>query len=121
MTTSILDTIKAMLGVETSQTAFDTDIIVGINTTFMTLHQLGVGPTTVFSISDKTKTWSDFLGTSTDIEAVKSYIYSKVKLTFDPPTSSYVLTAMDVQSKELEWRLAAQVEPEPIPEIPEEE
>lgn len=121
--TSILDTIKKMLGVETDNTAFDTDIIVHINSVFMTLFQLGVGPTECFTISDSTATWADFLSTATNLELVKSYIYLKVKLLFDPSASSTVDAAIARQITEFEWRLTAQAEPpsiviETIPEEP---
>ena len=91
MTTSILNTIKKMVGVDSTYTAFDTDIIVHINSTFSTLNQLGVGPSTPFHISDSTATWSQFMGTNLAIESVKSYIYAKVKLAFDPPTTKPVV------------------------------
>lgn len=108
---SILTTIKKMLGVDEADTNFDIDIIVHINTALMRLNQLGVGPVGGFSISDKTKTWTEYLGTRIDIEAVKSYIYIRVKLVFDPPTSSTLLEALDSTKKELEWCLGVQVEP----------
>lgn len=110
MTTSILDTIKKMLGIESSDTAFDTDILVNINSTFMILNQLGLGPEASFSITGKNEVWSDFLGESVNLEAVKSYIYLKVRMLFDPPTMSSVVEAMNRQIMELEWRLNAQAE-----------
>ena len=107
---SILTTIKTMLGIPEDETHFDQDIKININSVFMTLNQLGVGPSNGFFISDSTKTWSDFLQDQTDVEAVKSYMYLKVKLIFDPPSTSFVLDSMERQIKEWEWRLNAQVE-----------
>lgn len=107
---SILDTIKKMLGVETDSDAFDTDIIVHINGALMTLNQLGVGPEDSFSISDSTETWGNLLGDLTTLELVKSYIYLKVRLIFDPPTNSTVHEAMARQITEFEERLKIQVE-----------
>ncbi|HAQ02994.1 MAG: Structural protein [Candidatus Moranbacteria bacterium GW2011_GWF1_36_4] len=112
---SILDTIKKMLGVETDVDVFDTDIIVHINSALMTLNQLGVGPADSFFISDNTAEWDDFFGTVTELELVKSYIYLKVKMLFDTPTSSTVVEAMTRQITEFEWRLTAQVEKNIIP------
>lgn len=115
MTESILDTIKKMLGIPTTDTAFDTDIIVHINSVFMILNQLGVGPETVYSIEDDTETWIDFLTDSVMYSAVKTYMYLKVRTLFDPPGTSYHLTSVENQIKELEWRLNVQV---PIPPTP---
>ena len=80
----------------------------------MSLNQMGVGPESGFSISDKTKTWVDYLGANANLEAVKSYIYLKVRLIFDPPTSSSLIEAINRQIAELEWRLLIQVDP-PLP------
>lgn len=109
VTNSILTSIKKLLGPEEEDVHFDTDIIIHINTVFMALNQIGVGPETGFSISDKSKTWADYLGASINIEAVKTYMYLKVRLMFDPPTSSPLIEAMERQIGELEWRIAAQV------------
>jgi hypothetical protein len=107
---SILTSIKKMLGIEEAETHFDPDIIVHINTTFMTLNQLGVGPSTTFHIVDKSKTWADFLGDVTTAEAVKTYMYLQVKLLFDPPPTSYAIDAIERQLVKWEWRLNTQVE-----------
>lgn len=109
---SILDTIKKMLGLDDTLDAFDVDILVHINSAFTVLYQLGVGKATPFSISDGTKKWSDFLESNLDIEAVKSYIYLKVKLAFDPPQNSFSIDAINRQINELEWRLTAIAESE---------
>jgi len=110
---SILDTIKKMLGLQLDDDAFDTDVIVDINATLMTLSQLGVGPIEGFSITGSTETWVDFLGDVVNLEAVKSYIYLKVRVIFDPPTISTLLDAMTRQITEFEFRLNIQVD---IPE-----
>ena len=103
---SILDSIKKLLGPSASYEYFDTDIIMHINTAFMELNQLGVGPTKGFSIKDNTAKWTDFLDeTNHNFEAVKTLIYLKVKLVFDPPTSSSVMESMNNQISRLEWRL----------------
>jgi hypothetical protein len=122
MADSILDTIKKMLGIPTTDTAFDTDIIVNINSAFMVLNQIGVGPETVYTIEDSSATWADFI---TDMDqlysAVKTYIYLKVKVVFDPPGTSYLLDAVQNQILELESRLLYQVPIETEPAIPPEE
>lgn len=110
---SILTSVKKMLGIEAEYTHFDADIILYINSVFLSLNQLGVGAETVFSIEDDTAIWTDFLGTSEDLHAVKTYIYLKVRLLFDPPSTSFVIDAIERQIKELEWRLNVQVS-EPI-------
>ena len=109
---SILNTIKKMLGIADDYTPFDQDIIVLINGAIMILRQLGVGPQTGFSISNAEATWGDYLGTDEILLAsVKPYIYLKTKVVFDPPTSSFVLDAMQKQIDEYEWRSNIEVDP----------
>lgn len=102
---SILTSIKKLLGPEEAYEHFDTDIITHINTAFMTLTRLGVGPKQGFRIEDSSAVWSDFLEDDIRLEGVKTYIYLKVKLVFDPPASSAVLQSIKESIAELEWRL----------------
>ena len=102
---SILTSIKKLLGIEEEYTQFDTDIVMHINTVFTILTQVGVGPTKGFSIKDKTAVWSDFTEGVTDLNSIQTYIFLKVKLLFDPPTSSAVIESMNRSISELEWRL----------------
>lgn len=103
---SILDDIKKYIGPSISYTVFDMDIIMNINAAFFTLFQLGVGSNKgVFTINDNTTSWSEFSNDVNVISAAKQYIYLKVRNVFDPPTSSYVLSAYESQIQELEWRL----------------
>ena len=102
---SILITIKAMLGIHEGETYFDTDIIVNINSVLMMLTQLGLGPPNGFMITGNSEEWRDLLLDSTELEAVKTYIYLKVKVLFDPPNNSFTLDAIERMTKELEWRL----------------
>lgn len=106
---SILDTIKKMLGIESDYTHFDIDIITNINTIFLNLQQIGVGPKSGFSITDNTTKWNDYISLG-NLEAVKTYIYLKVRLLFDPPTNAFLVDAMERQIREIEWRLNVQVE-----------
>ena len=108
--TSILTTIKQMLGLDPAYEVFDTSIIANINTVLMTLNQLGVGPTECFTIIDTSATWEDFLGAVTNLEAVKSYMYLGTKLLFDPPATSFVLASYEKQMAMYEWRLNVQAE-----------
>ena len=107
---SILTSIKKLLGITEDYEHFDADIIMHINSVFMILNQLGVGPKEGFSISDETATWNDYLPDGSNLEAVKSYIHLKVKLLFDPPLSSSVMESMQHMISELEWRLNVQAE-----------
>lgn len=117
MNESILNTIKKMLGIADDYTPFDQDIIVLINGAIMILRQLGVGPQTGFSISNAEATWGDYLGTDEILLAsVKPYIYLKTKVVFDPPTSSFVLDAMQKQIDEYEWRSNVEMS-QRIPEV----
>ena len=110
METSILTSIKKMLGVAEDYTEFDEDIITHINSVFLNLTQLGVGPEEGFMIEDGTAVWEDFIDNSIQLQAVKTYMYLKVKLLFDPPLSSSVTEAFTRMIAELEWRLNAAVD-----------
>lgn len=110
MDESILTTIKKLLGITEEYEQFDVDIILHINSVFMILHQLGVGPEEGFSIVDASATWSDYVSEAENLEAVKTYIAMKVRLLFDPPLSSAVMECIKQSISELEWRLNVQSE-----------
>lgn len=103
--TSILKTVKKLVGVPEEITVFDLDIIVHINSTFATLHTLGLGPDPGFMIEDDQATWDQFMGTDLRKESVKTLVALMVRQIFDPPSSSYAVTAMQEQIRELQWRL----------------
>lgn len=108
---SILTSIKKMLGIVEEYEHFDADLTMHINSAFAVLNQLGVGPSEGFSISDKTATWRDFTKDDSKLDPVKSYIYLKVKMIFDPPQSSAIAEAYKNQISEFEWRLNVTVDP----------
>lgn len=111
MTDSILNTIKQMIGgAAAHDTVFDVDIITHINTAFMTLAQIGIGPSTGFRIKDDLDLWSDVITDERNLESVKSYIYIKVKLLFDPPASASIAETLKQQASEIEWRLSVEAE-----------
>lgn len=111
MQESILTSIKKLLGITEDYTHFDADIIMHINTVFMILMQLGVGPAEGFRISDASAVWGDFLTTSDQLEAVKSYVYLRVKMLFDPPTIGSVVQSTENLISELSFRLNVEVDP----------
>ena len=102
---SILASIKKLLNVDLEDDAFNTDIVVLINGEFMGLQQLGIGPEEGFSISDYTACWTDFFDDQKIIDAVKTFVYMRVRMIFDPPASSVVADAYNQKIAELEWRL----------------
>ena len=102
---SILTTIKKLLGINEEYTTFDNDLIVHINSVISILSQIGVGPSDGFSISDESSTWNELVSDKR-LESVKSYVYLKVKLLFDPPQSSVVMESYNRAISELEWRIA---------------
>ena len=105
MEQSILISTKKVLGIAEDYTAFDLDIITHINTAFSTLTQLGVGPVTGFMIEDAEPVWADFYADDLQYNAVKSYVFLRVRQLFDPPQTSYLIAATERQIQELEWRL----------------
>lgn len=114
MDESILNSIKKLLGPDSSYEVFDPDIILHINSVFATLNQLGLGPAEGFEITGPDETWADFIGDVKYLNSVKTYIYIKVRLLFDPPSSSFVLTNLQKTAEELEWRLNVAVDPEHV-------
>lgn len=109
MTDSILVSIRELSGPDGAYDAFDTDLLVSINSAFMILNQLGVGPEEPFVVTGTEETWSDFMPTG-KMEAVKTYVQMYVKLHFDPPDNSFKVNILDKQLKELEWRLNVMAE-----------
>lgn len=108
---SILQSVKKSCGVPAEYTQFDPDFIMHINTVFMILMQMGVGPEKGFRIEDESAVWEDFI-TSDDVnlESVKTYMGLKVRLLFDPPSGSAHMEAIKQAIAELEWRLNFEVE-----------
>lgn len=108
---TILESVKLMLGIQNSYSAFDQQVLLHINSVFTVLNQLGLGPKELF-IADSESRWDDFLiDSSVDLELVKSYMYLRVRLLFDPPTNSFAVDAIKEQIKEYEWRLNVFVDP----------
>ncbi|MBQ8829125.1 MAG: hypothetical protein IJ022_03425 [Burkholderiaceae bacterium] len=101
---SILDSVKKALGIHAEYTNFDPDIIMHINTVFGILNQLNIGPPEGFMIEDNSMVWDEYI-TSLNLTMVKTYIYLKVRLMFDPPTSSALIESINGMISELEWRL----------------
>lgn len=124
MSKSILISTKKVLGLEQDYTAFDLDVLMHINSVFTTLTQVGIGPVNGFMIEGPDETWEDFLGDDLNLNSVKTFVYLKVRLLFDPPSTSYHITALEKQADELLYRLSIHREnlewaqPIPNPDIP---
>lgn len=106
MENSILKSVKKTLNVDVSFTGFDIDILMHINSTFAVLNQLGVGPVDGFMIEDDSAEWADFYGDDPRWNLVRSAVYLRVRMLFDPPTTGYLVTALEKQLLELETRLS---------------
>lgn len=123
MPDSILQGTKKILGLPEDYTPFDLDVLIHINSALSTLNQLGIGPDDGFMIENGDAEWVDFLGSDLRLNPVKTYVYLRVKMLFDPPATSFHLQAMKEQIQELEWRLNVHreglhwtdPEPEPVP------
>ena len=114
---SILNSIKQLLGQESDDSTFDLDIMLHINSVFLDLQQVGVGPKDGFEITDASTTWDAYLGSNKNLNAVKTYIYMKVRLIFDPPTNGFLVTSYEKQIEKLEWRLMVQMDPPATPSV----
>lgn len=110
-TESILGSVKQVLGIVPEYEYFDSQLILFINSVFPTLYELGVGPDNGFEIEDESAEWAELTNDSKLLAQVKSYVYIKVRLLFDPPASSFALDSMNKMAQEMEWRILAMVEP----------
>ena len=117
---SILISIKKLLGIMPDYTNFDDDIIIHINTAFAMLNQLGVGPEGGFMIVDENSGWEEYT-TENNLNMVKTYIYLKVRLLFDPPTSSALIESINRTLSEIEWRISLEGDPKLEEEPPSDE
>lgn len=115
--TSIFNETKAVLGLAENDTTFDTDIRMHINSALSTLNQLGIGPIGGLEVINATQIWADFLLTDLTLSSVKSYVYLRVRMLFDPPANSWTNVAMKDQIEQLEWRLNL-VREDTIPHVP---
>lgn len=120
---SILDSTKHLLGLDPGVEVFDTDVITHLNSAFGVLRQLGVGPVDGFVVSDSTPTWVDFTSEMDRLQGVRSFVYTTVRVLFDPPATSFGISALTEVNKELAWRLNVEGETinpptPPFPELP---
>ncbi|QAY17124.1 hypothetical protein SEA_MADAMATO_6 [Streptomyces phage Madamato] len=123
MEQSILNSMKKLIGLGETDASFDLDLTIHLNSMISVLTQVGIGPAEGFMIEDSTATWESFIGSDPRQSMVKSYLYLRVRLLFDPPGTSFALDAMNKNAAELEWRLNVQREeelwtdpdPEPLP------
>lgn len=114
MEESIFKSVKKTLGVAAEDTAFDTDILLCINSALSTLTQLGVGPVEGFSIEGDSEEWDDLTDGDLRLSAVKTYVYMKTKLMFDPPQNGFLVTSMEKMLTEQEWRLNVTADSEEV-------
>jgi hypothetical protein len=120
MEQSILKSTKKILGLEPDDTSFDLDIVTHINSAFSILNDLGVGPVTGFAIEDESAEWESYLSDDPiKLSKIKTLVYLRTRLLFDPPTQGYLLDVTKEQIREVEWRLSTNreatewVDPEP--------
>lgn len=122
MEQSILNSTKKLLGLSPDYAPFDHDLIIHINSVFLTLADLGIGPAAGFSIEDDTATWDQFLNNDSRANAARQYLYMKTRLAFDPPQNQFGVIALQDQIKELEWRINVRQEAtdwvDPMPKPP---
>lgn len=105
MSNSILTSVKKVLNLPEAYTAFDEDVLLHINSTLSTLNQLGIGPEGGLTIADATPTWAALIGTDPRLNFVKSYVYLRVRMLFDPPQTSFLIQAIEAQFREFEVRI----------------
>lgn len=122
---SILKSIKKLLGLHADDTSFDTDVLIYINSAFATLKELGVNNGELVVVEDADKAWSSTTISDEALPMVKTYIYLKARLIFDPPGTSFAIAALEKIMEEQEWRLrefhddtvSTTYPPDPIEEV----
>lgn len=108
---SVLTTTKELSGVMATYDSFDKDLVMYINSVFLVLKQLGVGPTEGFVITGADETWDQFIPDNKILrESTKAYMGNKVRLQFDPPAGSAQIELLKNLINEFEWRLNAETE-----------
>jgi hypothetical protein len=107
---TILNDTKKALGVSVDDTSYDPDLIMHINSVLAIVNQLGIGPAEGVAITDATGEWSLIIDTDLRLNSVKTYVYLRVRLLFDPPATGYLVEAIKEQIREIEWRLSTQRE-----------
>nr|DAS01123.1 MAG TPA: hypothetical protein [Caudoviricetes sp.] len=107
---SILNTIKQILGIDETFNGFDPEIIIDINSALMNLHQIGIGPSDGFQITSESEVWYNLTSDVSQLNGIKTYIYLKTRLLFDPPSNSFLVQSIEKQIQELEWRLNVNAE-----------
>ena len=104
---SILETIVSGLGLEVDESAFNSEIIMYINSALLTVCQNGAG--TPLVVKDYAQTWEEFkdpaqVEGNKMFEQIKLYVMLKTKIIFDPPPPS-TATYMQSYIDELLWRI----------------
>lgn len=110
MSESILASTKKALGLGEDYTAFDADIIMHINSVFTILNDLGIGPEDGFMIEDAEDTWDMYLGSDVNQNLIRTYMFLRVRLLFDPPATSFHIAAIEKELQEFEWRISVRRE-----------
>ena len=119
MADSIFNSVKKVVGLLGDDGSFDEDILLHINSVVSTLRQLGLSIPADFYVRDDVQTWQNLLGEFRDLDLVKSYMTMKVRLMFDPPSSSFGLASMKEMVTELEWRINVLADqPYSVPVLP---
>lgn len=107
---SILNSTKKALQLDPDYDVFDFDVMMHINSVFSTLAQLGVGPAEGFQITGDSDVWDTFLGANPLLNQVKTYVFLRVRMLFDPPQTGFLMTSYEKQIEQIEWRLNVHAE-----------
>lgn len=116
--TSILNSVKLGIGgISEEYTAFDPTLIIYINGVFQRFFQLRIGPVDApFKITSADETWEDFFESENvvddNMELAKADMILRVRLMFDPPSSSYAVDNLKQLIAEYEWTMNTQVDTE---------
>jgi FMN phosphatase YigB (HAD superfamily) len=105
MEDNILKSTKKILRVPPDYEAYDHDILVGINSAFASLNQLGVTPSNL-SIVDDGGSWDALALSASMMNLVQAYVYLKARKFFDPPATSFHIQAINEQITEHEFRIS---------------
>lgn len=114
MDTSVLYYVKGVLGIDIANCAFDAQILSYINMAINIVRQVGVGEDfygLVPNVTGIEETWMDVIGPDeVFLEMVKTFVALMVRLYFDPPTNSFLVSSIKDRIDELTWRIEIEVE-----------
>lgn len=108
---SILGDVRHKIGPSGDYDYFDTDMLDAINAAFAKLNQLGAGPDDGFEVTSEDQQWEEFSTNKVLLGFVKTFVYDTVRLIFDTPNTSFVISEIRQRLEENTFRILVECDP----------